>query len=83
MIASTIVAIVLTMDPFCCADGCTDGNHSTVATSSSCGLCHGVIVPAVATGLSVAPAWIVPDEPAPMVPRPLTRRIDHPPRPHA
>jgi hypothetical protein len=79
-IAVTIVAVVLATDPFCCADGCTDGQHSRVPAASTCGLCHGVTVPDVSAAIDFARVSRVCNEPPMTLPRPLTSRIDHPPR---
>ena len=48
-----LIGVVLTADAFCCADGCTDGHHTTLSTvSTCCSLCqNSVTVPSVSAGV--------------------------------
>ncbi len=77
-----MVGFVLTADPFCCADGCTDGQHTALsATATSCSLCQSsVTVPSVPLPARVSLVRrVVTDPPTPDVPSPANR-IEHPPR---
>ena len=76
-----MIAVVLTADPFCCADGCTNGQQSAVTAPTCCALCmSSVTVPtaAVLTRVTVV-QFIMNDLPTRDVSSPA-RQIEHPPR---
>jgi hypothetical protein len=78
----TMIAVVFTADPFCCADGCTNGPHSPVTTTPSCcSLCNSsVTVPTVTAIAKVVHAWWIVDLAKTTALSLLLTRIDHPPR---
>ena len=81
-IVISMVGFILTADPFCCADGCTNGEHAAVsATATSCSLCQSSVavptVPTLTRGSVVRP--MVSDPPTMSVLSPA-HRIEHPPR---
>ncbi len=78
----SMIAVVLTADPFCCADGCTDAPHAAVSTvSTSCSLCqNSVTVPSVSAAVTFALVRQSFNEPPRRSLSLLTGRIDHPPR---
>jgi hypothetical protein len=49
LVVLAMVGVVLTADPFCCADGCTNGQQTLMSgTATSCSLCQSsVTIPSV------------------------------------
>jgi hypothetical protein len=64
-----MVGFVLTADPFCCADGCTNGQQTAMSgTVTSCSLCQSSVT--------------IPSVPLPVRDSVVRRVFGAPPRPH-
>ena len=80
-VVAAMIAVVLTMDPFCCADGCTNGRQSAVAAPTCCSLCmSSVTLPTVP---ALVEAGVIQHAVGAVVERHVfapAKRIEHPPR---
>jgi hypothetical protein len=77
-----MVGFVLTADPFCCADGCTNGQQTAMSgTATSCSLCQSsVTLPTIPLPVRVVVVRrVIGDSPTPHTASPSSR-IEHPPR---
>ncbi len=76
-----MVAVVVTADPFCCADGCTNGQQHAITAPTCCSLCmSSVTVPTTPTLSRVVAVQRFVNDVLPRSVFPPTRRIEHPPR---
>jgi hypothetical protein len=82
VIVLSMVGFVLTADPFCCADGCTNGQQTAMSGSAtSCSLCQSsVTVPTVPLPSRASVVLrVVSDPPTRNILSP-SHRIERPPR---
>lgn len=82
LIVLSMVGFVLTADPFCCADGCTNGQQTALSGAATCcSLCQSsVMVPTVPLAVGVSIVRRAFSAPPPRSMSSPADRIERPPR---